>query len=659
MRAKSAYINLVLIASLALSSVTANVYADPPVDLAATLLAAAGPPASTAPQGAANAAADGAANTSELPATSSLERVAEMQQLFVDMSKNPFWFAASASIYVGFFVLHKALGYLFEDIPKVIFLVRALRKTLPADADSTHFFDTLEKDLKQYGEAAKAFSSEVKDLERRRRVMMIEIDLSNEANDRNFRGAIGYARRQLKDLTPLEQIEKIKADKNIRNRFKRSEAGRKWLQRFDKHHDAYLAHQDSLGKEFDEIRTSISKLSEHINNASQGWIRNDELRHRSMRIDLQPAKAGEIGTMRHYHDAGNFSDVRDPRDLPEMVNTSVINCRDQYSKLGHQRDKLRRELILRGAVKPGILAAIGAGSWFSYSYSSGKIKKQFNADPTEIVAQQKSNATAQIVKDAVQSTSPIKMQEAIHAWRKNKNNPKAAKLFDVLTTSVKSHLKSMANDINTLSSGQIDGAAIEERLAQFEKDPNSLEDVVEMALADAASLELKISDPMELEGILLAELKDGPKYLKRDTLLSNQVGLIPKYAWQTLGVTNLPISSTTNSSLLKAMKSEFDRIREEEAAQAAKDAKDAKASAPSTAGAPNPADPALPPTSSRASIDTKPASSGMEVGSATDLVPLPRLGPSTTQSIAVSDGMSTNNATRFAPYAGDPGSDSP
>jgi hypothetical protein len=49
----------------------------------------------------------------------------------------------------------------------------------------------------------------------------------------------------------------------------------------------------------------------------------------------------------------------------------------------------------------------------------------------------------------------------------------------------------MAHDIHSLSAGQIDSAAIEERLTQFEKDPGSLEDVVEMALADAASLNSK------------------------------------------------------------------------------------------------------------------------------------------------------------------------
>lgn len=661
MRAKSAYINLVLIASLLLSSVTANVYADPPADLGPGLLASALPTAGTSTPQATEPAA-GAGSTADLPATASLEKVAEFQQLFVDMAKNPFWFAASASIYVGFFVLHKTLSYLFEDIPKVIFVIRALRKTLPADAESTRFFDVLERDLQQYADAASAFAREVKDLERRRRVLMTEIDVHNQSLDRKFRDAVSYARKVLKDLTPLEQMKQISSDDRIRNRMKQSESGRKWLSRFDKHYHAYLDHQDSLQREFGEIHKSISQLSEHINNASMGWVRNESLRHRPLDINLKPVASGDIGTMRHFHDSGFFSDVKDPRDLPAMVNTAVVNCRDQYTKLGQQRDKLRRELVLRGAVKPIALTGAGVLSWLGYRYSSSKIKKQFNAEPAEIVAKQKTDATAQIVKDAVQSTSPIKMQEAIHAWRNNKSNPKAAKLFDVLTTSVKSHLKAMAHDINTLSAGKIDGAAIEERLAQFEKDPGSLEDVVEMALADAASLELKISDPMELEGILLAELKDGPKYLKRDTLLSNQVGLIPKYAWQTLGVTNLPISSTTNSSLLKVMKTEFDRIRDEEAAQAAKDAKDAKAGSPTTAGSPVPADPAAAvlPTSSQAGADAKPA--GMEVGGLDGNLFLPSSkvsATSATQSIAVSEPMSPSNATRYAPYVPDPGSVQP
>jgi hypothetical protein len=429
MRAKSAYIHLVVIASLALSSVTANVYADPPGDVGPGRLATVTPALTPTAQG--GAAAGGGTNPTELPSTSSLEKVAEMQQLFVDMSKNPFWFAASASIYLGFFVLHKALGYLFDDIPRLLFVVRALRKTLPADAESHRFFDALETDLRQYGEAAKAFSKEVKQLERRRRRMMAEMDLTKEAIDPEFRNAIGYTRRRLQEqeATPLEQIEKIKTDKNIRNRFSRSEAGRRWLARFDKNYDAYLTHRDSLQREFGEIRHSITKLSEHINNASQGWVRNDDLRHRAMNIDLKPATSGDVGTMRHFHDAGHFSEVKNPNDLPEMVNTSVIKCRDKYTQLGHQREKLGRELFLRGVVKPGALAVAGVASWFGYSYSSSKIRKQFNAEPTEIVAAKKSEATAQIVKDAVQSTSPIKMQEAIHAWRNNKSNPKAAEAF--------------------------------------------------------------------------------------------------------------------------------------------------------------------------------------------------------------------------------------
>jgi hypothetical protein len=169
---------------------------------------------------------------------------------------------------------------------------------------------------------------------------------------------------------------------------------------------------------------------------------------------------------------------------------------------------------------------------------------------------------------------------------------------------------------------------------------------------------------MELEGILLAELKDGPKYLKRDTLLSNQVGLIPKYVWQTLGVTNLPISSTTNSNLLKVMKSEFDRIRDEEAAQAAKEAKDttdAKATSPSTAGSPSPTDPAALPTS-KVGLDVKPANSGMEVGAMDDNFRV--LAPGSwalarRSRLRCPIRKSGMNPTRFAPYVPDPAQSCP
>jgi hypothetical protein len=112
------------------------------------------------------------------------------------------------------------------------------------------------------------------------------------------------------------------------------------------------------------------------------------------------------------------------------------------------------------------------------------------------------------------------------------------------------------------------------------------------------------------------------------------------------------------------MKGEFDRIREEEAAQAAKeakeakDAKDAKTTSPSTAGSPAPVDPAAAPPSSRVGLEVKPANSGMEVSALeeTFLIQPPKLGAGSPEAIAVSEPMSGPNAIRFAPYVPDPGS---
>lgn len=476
--------------------------------------------------------------SSQLPGTGSLERFQEVQD-FLEASKDPDWLLTIGGVALALLAAQRLIRGLFSDVPAQVVpafvRLRRVKKALTMGDEIQKEMGELIPDMIKNAESARTAAEAL------------------THHLRNVPPKMPY-RQRLKKGTVAE-IEALLSDEHIRKELDNHPRSRKWIKAYQELRATYNTEMSALVKQYNQGALILRQFSDHTNSLAEGVFMMDALRHKPTEYRARLADEKPPGETHLSLDSGFTKEVTDPSTLPRELHSPRTTCKNLYSRLHLEKTRARMTLLRQGLMRPTAEVALVGTGMAAYFYGSKRIRNRHNADPQQLVEQARAMEQLEAVRTANRMQELNSLAQTLEEARSSKgeNHVKLNQVYATLRKVLREHLDDLADDLRFHTSrGARDAAGFDDAITRFREDDAFANRVIDAALADAASTELKTTDVSGLYGLLVPKEGSSPSPM-RDRLLMKNFAFSAKYLWPRLTIegNGQPIQASTVANIVK------------------------------------------------------------------------------------------------------------
>lgn len=462
--------------------------------------------------------ADGPAHAppSQVPASGSVEKFIEIQKLG-ELAQSPDWTLIIAGIAMALWGGQKVVGVIGDFVSTAApaaARVWQFNSALVLGKKVGGELDRLANDLKPLALSAKTAADEY----------VAHINAIPEKVPH---------RRSIHGQSP-DDVAILLLSPEMRLAISANARGREWLRQYDAKKANFEKERDALIARFVSGIDGLKTFSNQVNTLGSGLLRSEEMVHRPLVYDLAPAPYGRPGTMTMTLD-GFPAEVPDPRAVPQMLAHAIARCGDLMAKLGMAKNRNVVRMQLDMLIKPAAyLGVVGIGIGL-YSWGAKRLKARTNSQPEQLIEQAKQKAKQDAVREVIRSTELVALADQLKEARLNGKDADVKEIYRVLREGLRKRLPEMAQTIRQHSDPVLrDKADFENNLWKFMRDDAMADALIDSALAEAGSLELKAGTS---EGVFAPIYSTDPTSAPQvNRLLIRNYGSTLKYLWPKLAL---------------------------------------------------------------------------------------------------------------------------